>query len=260
MLMSTIFHTTGIILSRRDFREVDRWYSVLTKEHGKIEFLARGGHKTLAKLTPHLETIAEVELLLVQGRHYPIVAGVERRQSYAAATANLPSLLLTQNALALVDEATKTYERDPAAYQLLSDWLNFLCATPAMSDERAGFLLGSFMLKLMDVSGYRPQFQECLSCQREIEPGRYLWQALKGGVVCRPCVDGSQEQWFAARSIEDETLKLVRFALDEPFAHQIRPNLSGIHIQNFHEVLESFVVSHFPTIPAVSMRTACVTV
>ena len=74
--MSLLYQTTGIVLSRRDHKEVDRWYSVYTPDKGKVEFLARGGHKPLAKLTPHLEMAAVVDLLLVHGRAYQILAGV----------------------------------------------------------------------------------------------------------------------------------------------------------------------------------------
>jgi len=257
--MAHLFHTTGIILSRRDHREVDRWYSVLTKEHGKMEFLARGGHKPLAKLTPHLESRAEVELLLVQGRQYLTVAGVERRRSFLFLAQDISLFLLAQNALAFVDVATKPHERDPVLYHLLEDWLEFLCGLPGVSDERAGFLLGSFMLKLMAVNGYRPELQRCLACQKQIASGSFAWHALKGGVVCQTCVNQDQRQWFAARTIENETLKLVRFALDEPFLFQTRPHLSAKQLEGFHELLESFIICHFAIIPPVSVRIACTT-
>jgi len=255
--MSTLYSTTAIILSRRDFRETDRWYTALTPEYGKIEFVARGGHKSLAKLTPHLEMIAEIELLLVQGRQYQIIAGVERHHSFFGLHEHLNQLTLAHNALHLVDVATKPMERDPVLYKLLQDWLEFLCATESISNERAGFLLGSFMLKLMDVCGYRPELKLCLSCHKLIEPQNYHWHALRGGVVCHSCSLANQQAWFSARSISDETLKLIRFALREPFSFQTRPHLKGEHIESFHEVLESFIISHFPIIPSVSLRTAC---
>lgn len=255
--MSILYSTTAIILSHRDFREVDRWYTALTPDHGKIEFVARGGNKPLAKLTSHLEMIAEVELLLVHGRQYQILAGVEHSHAFFNLHKNLHQLTLARNALHLADIAIKPMERDPVLYELLREWLEFLCSTKEISNERAGFLLGSFTLKLMSICGYRPELQLCLSCHRLIEPRNYFWHALKGGVVCQMCSRTNQEAWFSARTISDETLKLMRFALQEPFAAQTRPHLRGENIGSFHEVLESFIISHFPIIPAVSLRTAC---
>ena len=84
--MSHLFKTTGIVLSQRDYKEYDKWYSVFTRDRGKVRFLARGGHKPLAKLTPHLEMASEVELLLVNGRLYHTVAGVEKKSHFQTFT------------------------------------------------------------------------------------------------------------------------------------------------------------------------------
>lgn len=257
--MALLYSTTGIVLSRRDFREADRFYSVLTPTHGKIEFLARGGHKPLAKLTPHLEVVAEVELLIVSGRVFQTVAGVERHQAFPRIFRDLTKLLLVQNSLSLVDLATRPHERDPILYELLTSWLHFIESSSALTDERSAFLLGSFLLKLMAVSGYRPELARCLSCRQSVAAGGFFWHGLKGGVVCEPCVDKNQAQWFSARRIDDTTLKLLRFASGESFSNQTRPTLQSAHILSFHHILESYLICHFPTIPAVSVRSACLT-
>ena len=255
--MSVLYRTTGIVLSRRDHREVDRWYSVYTPEHGKVEFLARGGHKPLAKLTPHLEMMAVVDLLLVQGRAYQIVAGVERRQGYHRIYTDLPRLVLAQNALHLVDIGTRADETDPKIYRLLEDWLEFLNQDLRVSAERAGFLLGAFSLKLLTLVGYRPELSHCLGCRQAIVPGSYQWHGLKGGVVCTHCTTMDQETWFAARSMSDEALKLLRFGLEEDFVEHLRPHLKAEDLFGFHDAVESLMISHFPVIPASSLRAAC---
>lgn len=200
---------------------------------------------------------AEVELLLVHGRLYQTIAGVERRRRFIDLSPSLLQLLLVQNSLALVDLATRQGERDPELYQLVVQWLEFMCAPSQLSDERAGFLLGSFTLKLMDVSGYRPELVRCLSCHDPVVSGGFRWHALKGGVVCISCTQKNEEQWFSARPMNDETLKLLRFSLNESFQEHLRPHLRAEHLACFHEALESYLVSHFPTIPAVSIRGAC---
>ncbi|MBI4437907.1 DNA repair protein RecO [Candidatus Uhrbacteria bacterium] len=256
--MSTVLsQTTGIVLSHRDHREADRWYSVFTPDRGKVEFLARGGHKPLAKLTPHLEMVAVVELMLVHGRAYQIVAGVERRRAFARIYDDLQKLTLAQNGLHLVDIGTREQEADPHLFELLVSWLSFLNDQASMTTERAGFLLGAFALKLMALIGYRPELALCLSCRAVIVEAQYRWHALKGGVVCQACVARDQEQWFAARAMGDGTLKLLRLGLEEPFVVHLRPHLLGVDLAGFHEALESLMISHFPTIPASSLRAAC---
>jgi DNA repair protein RecO (recombination protein O) len=253
----TIERATGIVLSRRDHREADRWYSVFTRERGKLEFLARGGHKPLAKLTPHLEMVSVVDLMLVNGHAFYTVAGVERLESFPRVYNDLVKLMLVQNALYLVDIGTREEEADMTIYDLLQRWLGFLNSDLVISQERGAFLLAAFGLKLMSLVGYRPELRLCLGCRRAIEEGAFSWHALKGGVVCNKCVSSDQDQWFAARSITNESLKLLRFALEESFDTHIKPRLRGEDLVGFHEAVESLIVSHFPMIPASSLREAC---
>ena len=259
--MATLYRATGIVLSRHDRREADRWYSAYTREVGKIEFLARGAHKPLAKLAPHLESPGEVDFLLVRGRYYETVAGAHRICAFPSVSQDLGALLLARSALHLVDIATRVHEPDPDLYNLIRAWLNFLDnKIPPLSDlspERSAYLLGSFTLKLLAHLGYRPELGACLSCKRPIEAARYHWHSLKGGVVCHACAVKNQDEWFAAKNLQDDTLKLLRFALREPFEEQGRPHLPGAVLAEFHEALESLIVCHFPTIPANSIRGAC---
>lgn len=257
IIVSLIYHATGIVLSSRGHREADRWFSIFTREFGKIETVGRGAFKPLAKLSPHLEMPAILELMVVRGRQYDIVASVERIKSFPVLQERFSGLVLAQSALHLVDIGSRPHEADPILYEELVAWLSFLNQSPAFSPERAGFLLGSFALKLLALIGYRPELSRCLSCKKQIEAGKYLWHALRGGVVCETCVAKDQEQWFSAKGLPDDVLKLMRFGLSESFEAQTRPHLSGESLLGFHEAVESLMISHFPTIPANSLRAAC---
>ena len=254
--MASLHRFTGLVLSQRDHKEVDRWYSVFTKEQGKIEFLARGARKPLSKLSPQLGSVAEVEFLLVDGRHYYTVAGVERLKAYPNIYHNLSRQLLVKNSLHLVNIGTKPFQADPFLYKSILYWLKFVDQVPDLSPERSGFLLSSFALKLLAITGYRPELNRCLSCKTPIESKLFRWHALKGGVVCQKCFKSNQEQWFSARIMDDDTLKLLRFALSEAYSEQLKPLLPAQTLEFFHQAVESLIICHFPTIPANSLRSS----
>lgn len=255
--MSVLYHTIGIVLNKRDWRESDRVYSVLTREHGKVEMVGRGARKPLAKLAPHLEFCAEVDLLVVHGRSHETVAGVERKRSFVGLYDNLPKSLVAHHILQLVDLGTRERETDRFLYDEVKNFLIFLHKAPELTSERAAFLLSAFALKLLAMLGYRPELGVCLQCREAIRAGEFHWHALKGGVVCRACVGADNEQWFSARPLSDEVLKLMRFALSERFAELLRPRLSGEVLVEYHEAVEGLLVAHFPTIPATTLRAAC---
>jgi len=213
--------------------------------------------KPLAKLSPHLEFCAETDVLIVRGRVFETIAGAERRRAFPGIYADVSKTMLAHQAFHLVDLGTRPHEADPALYEELLAWLEFLDRAPQCSPERSGFLLAAFALKLLALLGFRPEFARCVGCRQMLVPGSYRWYALKGGAVCGACVEQDREQWFAARPIADETMKLMRFALCENFESQLRPRLPGELLPAFHEAVESLVTAHFPTIPAASLR-ACV--
>jgi DNA repair protein RecO (recombination protein O) len=256
--MSKLYQTTGIVLSWRNYREADRWYSALSREHGKVEFRARGANKHLAKLTPHLETVSVANLLLVNGRYYETVAGVERKRAFPGVYNDLSSRMLAKNALHMVDIGTRAFQKNATLYDALLDWLTFLDDAPSVSSVRAGYLLGGFTLRLMGMVGYRPVLEHCLDCKNNVDPGSFRWHALQGGVVCRACVEGDERQWFNAHSMSDDGLKLLRFAANQPFDDLLKPRLPADTLSEYHEAIESLIVSHFPTIPANSLREASV--
>ncbi len=255
--MAELYQTKGIVLGWREYKEHDRWYSALTFDRGKIDFLARGGQKHLAKLTPHLEMVAESNFMFVDGRLYHTVAGVERLESFPKIYTDLSKMLLLKNSLSLIDMGTRQEEHDAVLYQFLKDWLIFLNDLEKVTSERAGFLLGSFAIKFMAIIGYKPELSNCLACRDKIQSNQFRWHAIKGGVVCQSCTINKNEQWFAAKEMTDGALKVLRFALSEKFEDQTKPYLKAEDILGFHSALESLIISHFPTIPAASIKEAC---
>lgn len=252
--MSSTFRTNAIVLSSRDAYEADRYYSVLTAEHGKLELRARGARKISAKLSAHLEPFALCDLMIVRGRYGDIVAGVERLEAYPTIRNDADKMSLALQTLHLVDIGTKLRQEDQLLFSAVQGWMRFLNRAPSIDSERSAFISAGFMLKLLSTLGYRPELSRCVHCQKGIAPMGYMWHGLKGGVVCRDCTAHDPEQWFAARHIADDTLKLMRYAMISTFEDLLLVRLPGPLIPEFHDLVESLVIAHFPIIPALSIH------
>lgn len=258
--MALLYQTKGIVLGWKHHAEADRWYSVLTEDFGKIEFRARGAHKTLAKLAPHLEFMAEVELLLVHGRQYETVAGVERKRAYAGLYQDYTRLLLAKQSLYLLDVSTRPTQEDDGMYAFLQSWLLFLESLPPLRGERAAYLLSVFALRVLAVVGYEPNLGCCLLCKRNLAPQEHtlLWHPLKGGFVCRPCHVSAHRDFGGGKVLQKQTLQMLRHAAAAPFSDQLRLVLPGALLGEFHEAVESLITGHFPVVPPNTLRESCV--
>ena len=256
--MSKLFHATGIVLCGEPYREADRSYHVFTKEYGKLRVIARGGSKLHAKLTPHMEMPAELVLSFAHAHTLPIVIGVERHQLFPVVCRIPERLSLVQQAFHFVDAGTKEEEIDLDLYQDLFAWLTFVEQDLGeLPRERRSFLLASFALKLLSRLGYHPQLQACLHCNKQVSSSEFKWHAVKGGVVCTSCTTAEPSVWSAARPMDDDTLKLLRFSLSASHEEQLRPRLPTRVLPLFHSAVESLFMAHFPIIPNCAIQDVC---
>ena len=77
--MSKTYQDKAITLKRIDIKEADRLFVFYTKEHGKVEAVARGVKKINSKMAGHLEPLGIVDLMIARGKSIDQVAGAARR-------------------------------------------------------------------------------------------------------------------------------------------------------------------------------------
>ncbi len=238
--------TEAIILTSHPFREADRRYRALTATHGKVEFIGRGAQKEKAKLAGSLEPFAIVDLEYIKGRRSTTIIAVDTRHRFRQLDHHLERRLLAEALLFFLDKATDEEEDDQTLYQMLIDWLQFLDVSQPLSEKRASFLLGAFLLRLLSRLGWKVELNHCLNCRAEIFPLSFRWHAGHGGLVCSDCVSGNKETWFSARIVPEEAIKLVRFARDEKLVDLMRLPLNLEHLNAFANIVNDLVANHLP--------------
>lgn len=70
------YETEGLIINYRNLGEANRLYQILTNEFGLINVLAQGVRLDKSKLRSHLQNFSFVGLVLVRGREFWRVVGV----------------------------------------------------------------------------------------------------------------------------------------------------------------------------------------
>lgn len=249
----TLFTTTpGILLSKQDWREADRLYYVFTRRYGKLELLGRGARKPLAKLASHLEFICEADFFIVHGKIFETLAGIERQTCFPHIYSDSSKMLLAHQSLSFLNFLLKPKQTDEELYDLLCSWLSFLneCFLPP---QQSNFFFVSFLVVLVSLLGHRPELFRCLSCQKKIQSQHYAWHSLRGGVVCQTCLQTVPDEWFCARPVEEETIKLLRFVTSHPFLDWPYLRVPEKILFDFYEIVESFLLVHTPFVPSVSL-------
>lgn len=244
--MWSTLKTDAIVIASEPWKEADRRYRALTPGNGKLEFVGRGARKGKAKLAAHLEPFAIVKLEIIKGARSTTVIGVERSEVFTALATAIEPRLLALAAATLIDKTVRPDLEDETLYQEFLQLLRFLNTAPVFPPTRNTFVLGGFLLRLLRHLGYDVELGACLSCKDDIRPLAFRWHEGRGGLVCTNCVLERPQEWFAARSMEEEIVTLLRFARDAQYTDLLRPSLKADHVGEFAACVHDLMRFHVP--------------
>jgi DNA repair protein RecO (recombination protein O) len=201
-----VYQTTGIVLGRTNYGEADRIVRLLTREHGKVSAIARGVRKIKSRSGGHLEPLGEVALSLAEGRgSLEVVTGARLVWYPHRLSGDYAALTLALDCAALVNRVAQEGHAQPELFAHLREGLGVF-------DEAGATPLTElwFKLRLLQLTGLRPELTVCLVCGRRDGEASYRFDAARGGIVCAACGGA------AAARITNPTIKLWRLLSDYP--------------------------------------------
>lgn len=149
--MSSTFKTEGIILKAREYKEIDRIYTVYTKKCGKQSLRAQAVRKINSKLAGHLEPLSQAQLFIAEAKNLKKVAGAQTIKNYRQIKQDLARLNEVLHCLEIFDVLVADNEKDEELYALLEDFLSW------SDDNRINLLtVKAFIIKLLRILGYQP--------------------------------------------------------------------------------------------------------
>jgi DNA repair protein RecO (recombination protein O) len=200
--MSTFLKAEAIVIKSINLREADKIITFFSKEHGKIQGVAKGIRKIKTKYSGKLELFNRVRVIFFQKNQQPLW-----RITQADVVEVLPRLQHDFNKIigaSYVAEMLNTLfaEHDathPAVYPLVWETLRTLAAC-----EHVRNILPAFEIKLLAHLGYAPVLDRCTRCgtphlmpqtptgrEQDAPPprpaGSVGFSSATGGVLCPRC-------------------------------------------------------------------------
>lgn len=177
---SSVLQDEAFILHVKNWQTADKYVVCFTKEHGKLRFIAYGARYPKNVAGRLLQPFAWLNVDVQQGQK------LDKLRSCELCT--LPKAMnIEQMAYgAVVAELTALFTEDkapqPELYQLLVDTFKIIL------ERNPRIVILSFAIKLLDLTGFAPQLEQCVSCGREIEDHEDCWfSPLQGGSICTEC-------------------------------------------------------------------------
>jgi|CXWL01.1.fsa_nt_gi DNA repair protein RecO (recombination protein O) len=199
-----VYTTPAIVLRQRKLGDADKIITLYTAARGKVEAVAKGVRRSRSKLAGYVEPLSHGTFQLAQGKNLDIITQCETIDSFPELRDDLDRMSRTLYACELLDKFTELAEAHFDLYRLLLDTLR-RTATLDDIDTPVRF----FEMALLDVLGYCPELDECVTCRERLRAVTNYWTAGGGGVVCPKC----RREEASVRPISVNALKVLRVLL-----------------------------------------------
>ncbi len=235
------FSTPAILIRRTDFGDYDLILTFFSLAQGKISLIAKAAKKSTKRFGGILELFSELDVVWSSGRGkgLPVLQEAALKQPFSQIRADITRTAYASYWAELIHDWMQEYERQTELYDLLKRSLGEL-DSGRTSDAGLSVL---FQMRLLNISGHRPNLSHCCRCQNPLEStvsGRLIFNIARGGITCRNCGSSASE----GIRLSMGTLKQLLWAGSGDLSRASRIRFSPNTISEALEFLEAFVPYH----------------
>jgi len=226
------YQTEAIIIKKTKLGEADRILTLYTSDLGKIQAVAKGIRRPRSRLAGHLELLTHSLVSLARGRNLDTIIGSQTINSFLPLKSDLQLSSYALYTIELVNQFTADHIENRPLFQVLLDTMERLCQA---NDN--DLLLRYFELHLLNEVGYRPQLQQCVTCQQPLEPVTNSFSYSNGGMVCSNCYPDQQ----LARPLSLNALKVLRLLQSGDYATASRLRMNSQLSHELEAVMRDYL-------------------
>jgi len=229
-----ILKTQGLVLKYTDINEADRILTILTRDKGKIKAVSKGCRRPRSSLLPSSELFAFSDFILYKGTSFYHISSGEIRESFYDIRNDLLKLSYAVYFAELADTVTDEDIPSEKLFIILSKTLYYL----SRNEIPIGILSCGYQLKLMDLSGFRPQIKKCVNCGREDNLQKFSIKL--GGALCNLCFEHDK----SAIKVSAGTLETIGYLLSTPISRLNTIKIDNTIFIEIDKITVDFVQNH----------------
>jgi DNA repair protein RecO (recombination protein O) len=182
--VSTLVKDRAVVLRTFDFGESSTIAVALTRDHGKVRFLAKGARKKTSPYLGRLRTgnLVEVVFYYKEHRGLQLLREVSGGDSGMTGSSDFERLCIFQAGLEVIDRVTVERESDAARFTALEA---FIVGLPSCPDPWLAFF--TLEVRLLKSLGFYPELTGCSGCGREGAGVTLVVDPASGIVTCVRC-------------------------------------------------------------------------
>ncbi|MCW3791331.1 DNA repair protein RecO [Paenibacillus sp. LS1] len=196
-----LYRVEGIVIRSMDYGEGNKIITLCTESGGKVGVLVRGAKKPKSRHAALVQPFTFGQYVYFRNTGLGTLNAGEIVESYHELREDLVKASYASYACELLDRVLQDEETGTFWFKQLKACLQ------ALKEEKDPVVITSlYEMKILQASGYGPQFDECISCNQERPDEQLFMSPRLGGVLCRACKHFDPP----AMSVSPKALKLLR--------------------------------------------------
>lgn len=232
--LNRIQKVEAVIISHREYGEADRLLRVFTPRNGKITILAKGARKSGSHKAPHIQPFAHCALVVAKGQNFWILTQADTIHHFQGIHEDLSKTGLAAYLLELADRLTIDDQPDAALFRTIVEAMRHID-----SSENPFVPFIYYELRLLDLTGFRPDLFHCVSCHKEIRAEDQYFSASHGGAICPECGHFEQNLLPAPQA----TLKYLRHFQRSNFTAIMSLEIARPAQKELRKIMDAYVSS-----------------
>lgn len=230
-----ISKTEGIVLKYTNLGEADKILTILTRNKGKVKAIAKGCRKPKSSLLASSEVFAFSEFVLYKGTNLYHVTQAEVRQTFYNLRNDLLKLSYAVFFVEMADAVSDEEIPSERLFLLLAKALYYL----AEGEIPVGIISQAYQLKLMDISGYRPNLSRCVHCGKT-DMESYRFDIELGGLLCDECESFGKN----VIKLSPGALEAVKILLNTEISRLNTLKIDNTIFSEIDKLVKKFVETH----------------
>ena len=184
-----LFKTRAIVIKTMDLSESDRLITFMTENHGKVKCVAKGARKAKNQFWGSLEPMSLIHLIYFGREHQSLfrLNHSDIIESFQTIRDDFNKLYTGIYFLDLIDAMILEGHWEPKVFGLLYQALAALNQQNELEPLRR-----LFEIRLLSLSGYKPQLEHCVICRKTPVNGMIPFSYVHNGILCNSCSNSAR--------------------------------------------------------------------
>mgnify|MGYP001562333185 CR=1 FL=1 len=224
------------VLKKHDYGETSNIVNFFSREYGKFNGILKGIRAKPGKFASTLELFSHNKVIFYRSRSSSLhlVSQCDIENNFDHTRTDLDRITAASLITELLDTVMPQEDKNEEVFSLALE--SFSALNNGVLPDK---VVTVFKIKVLTLSGFKPNFDSCISCRTKVS-GQAKFSLAKGGLLCQSCYSKDQ----SARNIYRGSIASILYIEKNNFTTGLGLGMNSLIKKEIDLLLNSFLVFH----------------